>query len=55
MSKLTKYSSFNALKRAENIATAEPTEREKLSLEVQQAASILHALRQQKQKNARKQ
>jgi hypothetical protein len=55
MDKLTKYSSFDALKLAENTITAEAIERDKLSVEAQQAAVILHTLRQQRQKNARKQ
>lgn len=55
MGKLTKHSSFEELKLAENTSALDSAEREKLRLETQQAATILHMLRLQKQqRNASK-
>ena len=55
MSKLTKYSSFDALKQAETFPIVAESKK-MLALETEQAAIILHKLRQQRQqKNVRKQ
>jgi hypothetical protein len=49
MATLTKYASFEALKRAANAATEALTDKQKLNLEARQAASILSTLRLQRQ------
>jgi hypothetical protein len=55
MATLTKYESFEALKRAANAATTAVADKQKLTSEAQQAAKILSTLRrQQQQKDARK-
>ncbi len=56
MAKLTKYASFNMLKKAANSSVNPVADKEKLNAESQQLAVILNKLRTQHQQgNARKQ